>query len=119
VPLAAAMLHAGRAGGDAALGARLLAAREAIVQGQGVARALEAAGAMTPTATRLVRAGEESGRLAAMLAHAARIERDRAAQTLARAVQLLEPAIIVVFGGVVALVAAALLQAVYSVRPVS
>jgi type II secretory pathway component PulF len=32
-------------------------------------------------------------------------------------VRLLEPAMIVAFGGIVALVAAALLQALYSVRP--
>jgi type II secretory pathway component PulF len=33
------------------------------------------------------------------------------------AVRLLEPSLILVFGGLVALVAAALLQAIYSVRP--
>ncbi len=52
-----------------------------------------------------------------MLAHAARIEDDRAEQRVRSLVRVLEPAMIIVFGGVVALVAAALLQAVYSVRP--
>ena len=117
VPVAPALTHATRAGGDAALARRILAAREAVVGGGGIARALEAEDAATPTLVRLVRAGEETGRLAAMLAQAAKIEADRAEQAVKGAVRVLEPAMILVFGGVVGLVAAALLQAVYSVRP--
>jgi len=52
-----------------------------------------------------------------MLHHAARIEQqaaDRSARTFAR---LLEPVLLLVFASVVALVAAALLQAIYSVSP--
>lgn len=117
VPIAAALAHATRAAGDAALAARILAAREAVVGGRSIAAALEAADAATPTAVRLVRTGEETGRLAPMLAHAARIEQTRAEQGVRSLVRILEPAMIIAFGGVVALVAAALLQAVYSVRP--
>jgi general secretion pathway protein F len=118
VPIAPALVHAARASGDAALAARLLASRDAIVHGARVGVALERQRAMTPTAIRLVRAGEESGRLGAMLVHAAKLERARAAQLTASAVRLLEPALIVLFGGLIALVAAALLQAIYAVRPV-
>ncbi|HEU0012456.1 MAG TPA: type II secretion system F family protein [Longimicrobium sp.] len=117
VPIAPALQHATRATGDAALTGRILAARERVVGGQGIAAALERADAATPTALRLVRTGEETGRLAPMLAHAARIESERAQQMVRSLVRVLEPAMIIVFGGVVALVAAALLQAVYSVRP--
>lgn len=117
VPIAPALVHAARATGDAALKERLLTAREAIVAGEGIARALEAHEAVTVTAVRLVRAGDASGRLALMLAHAATLERRRAEQTVKSAVRLLEPGLILVFGSVVALVAAALLQAIYSVRP--
>lgn len=119
VPVSAALVHGARACGDAALGARMLAAREAVVVGQGIARALAAAQAMTPTAIRLVQAGEETGRLATMLAHAAKLERDLADRKLHASVRLLEPGLILVFGGIVAVVAAALLQAIYSVRPAS
>jgi general secretion pathway protein F len=118
VPIAPALLHAARATGDAALAARLLSARDAVIHGARVGAALERERAMTPTAIRLVRAGEESGRLGAMLTHAAKLERARAAQLTAGAVRLLEPALIVLFGGAIALVAAALLQAIYAVRPV-
>ena len=117
VPVATGLLHAARATGDAALGRRLLAAREAVIQGAGIAQALESEGAATPTVVRLVRAGEQSGQLSAMLMHAARLESERVEQMVRGAVRLLEPILILIFGGIVALVAAALLQAVYSVRP--
>lgn len=116
VPIAVAMHHAAGAAGDAAISARMMAAREAIVHGDRVSRALADHDAATPTVTRLARAGEESGRLAGMLAHAAKIERERATQAVRSAVRLIEPGMIVIFGGVIALVAASLLQAIYSVR---
>lgn len=118
VPLTAAIPHAARASGDAALGARLLDVRESIAHGVRLSAALERHDAMTPTTIRLVRAGEESGRLAAMLRHSSGIEGERAEQMVRNSVRLLEPALILVFGAVVALVAAALMQAVYAVRPV-
>lgn len=118
VPLAPALSAAVRATGDAALSARILAAREQVVGGQGIASSLAAADALTPTTVRLIRAGEETGRLAPMLAQAARIEATRAEQAVKGLVRVIEPALIVAFGGMVALVAAALLQSVYSVRPV-
>ncbi len=117
VPVAPAALHAARASGDAALAARLLAAREAVVAGERLSRACAARDALTATAVRLLRAGEETGRLASMCAHAARLEGARAREQVSSAVKLLEPAMIVGFGAVVAVVAAALLQAMYSVRP--
>jgi type II secretory pathway component PulF len=118
VPIAPALGHAVRAAGDAALARRILAAREAVLGGQGLAAALERADAATPTAVRLVRAGEETGRLAEMLEQAARLESARAENAIRGAVKGIEPVLILVFGAIVALVAAALLQSVYSVRPV-
>jgi type II secretory pathway component PulF len=115
--MATAMLHAARASGDASLTRRILTARESVVQGRRPSDALSEEAALTPTAVRLARAGEETGRLAAMLSHAAALERERAESMVRSAVRLLEPALILVFGGLVALVAAALLQAIYSVRP--
>ena len=118
VALPGALVHAARACGDAALGARLLAAREGIARGERMSAAIDREQALTTTTVRLVRAGEETGRLAAMLDHAARIESERTTQMLKTAVRLVEPALILLFGGLVALVAAALMQAVYAVRPV-
>jgi general secretion pathway protein F len=117
VPLVAALKSAAYATGNAALEPRVLAARTDVEHGGRLSDALAARDAATPVVHRLVRAGEESGRLATMLSHAARLERDRAAREVRNAVRLLEPLLIVGFGGVVALVAAALFQALYSVRP--
>ncbi|HEX6041741.1 type II secretion system F family protein [Longimicrobium sp.] len=117
VPIAPALNHATRATGDAALTGRILAAREGVVAGRSIAASLEAEDAATPTSVRMIRTGEETGRLAAMLSHASRIEADRAEQLVRALVRVLEPGMIIVFGGIVAFVAAALLQAVYSVRP--
>jgi type II secretory pathway component PulF len=94
-----------------------MAAREAVVAGAPLSRALADHDAVTPTVVRLARAGEESGTLGPMLARAAAMEAERAERLVRNAVRLLEPALILLFGGIVAFVAAALLQAVYSVRP--
>jgi general secretion pathway protein F len=118
VALPTALTQSARAAGDAALGARLVRVREAIAHGERLSAAVDREHALTSTAVRLIRAGEETGRLAAMLDHAARIESERATQMVKSAVRLLEPALILAFGALVALVAAALMQAVYSVRPV-
>ncbi len=117
VPIASAIELAGRAASDAELESRLRRARSEIGSGQSLSHALSESDAVTPTAIRLIRAGEESGRLAAMLGHAARIEQQRVDHAIRAAVRMLEPALLLLFAGMVALVAAALLQAIYSVRP--
>jgi general secretion pathway protein F len=117
VPIAAAIGHAARATGDAEIESRLLSSREAINSGQPLSQALDAARAVSMTTAKLVRAGEESGRLSAMLTHAAKIEQQGADQVVKTAVRMLEPILLLTFASVVALIAAALLQAIYSVRP--
>jgi general secretion pathway protein F len=117
VPLVAALPSAAASTGDDEIAARLLLARADVEHGGRFSDALARHGAGSVFVQRLVRAGEESGRMAPMLAHASRLERDRVLRRVRGAVRLLEPAMIVGFGGVVALVAAALLQALYSVRP--
>jgi len=117
VALSSALTHAAHAAGDAAIQDRVLAARTSVIAGVRPSAALLTENALTPTASRLVRAGEETGALVPMLAHAARLENERATDRVRSAVRLLEPTLILAFGGLVALVAAALLQAIYSVRP--
>ena len=117
VPIAGALQHAATAAGDAAVAARLLDARERVLHGCRLSQALLDARACTPTVARLARAGEETGRLGVMFGHAATIERERVNAAVRALVRVIEPALVVTFGAVIALVAAALLQAVYSVRP--
>lgn len=116
VTVAAALPLGGRAAGDAALEESLAAARRRIAAGEGIASALQAEDALTPTANRLVRIGEETGRLADMLRHSARIDSSQALDRLHRLIRVLEPALILCFGGLVMVVAAALLQAMYGLR---
>ena len=117
VTIASALVLAGRATADAEIEARIAAARAGVNTGEPLSRALETNGAATPTVVRLVRAGEESGRLAAMLGHAAKIEQERADRIVRTAVRMLEPMLLLTFASIVAIIAAALLQAIYSVRP--
>jgi general secretion pathway protein F len=116
VSLSAALPLAARSTGDAAMEAALLAARRRIVEGEAFSAALQAEHALTLTAVRFARIGEETGELDAMLGHAARVESADALRRLKQLTGLIEPAMILLFGAMVMAVAAALLQAIYGLR---
>jgi type II secretory pathway component PulF len=116
-PLSAALTHASNSSTDAALRTSADKARTAVVEGQPLSGALETHRVTTLTAIRLIRAGEESGRVTTMLEHAARFEAERADYAMKNALRFVEPALILLLGGTVATVAAALLQALYNMRP--
>lgn len=90
--------------------------QEAVRTGGSLHRSVAEGAVFPPELARLVAVGEESGRLAEFLDRAAEMFERRSVRTMERAVTLLEPAVIVVFGGVVAVVALALLQAIYGVN---
>ena len=116
-PALAALEIAREAAGDAAVATRIAAARGRVAEGQGLTAALEAAGALTSNAIQLAAIGEGTGRLPVLLAKAAELDDREAERRLKTLVSLLEPGLILVFAGLVAFVAAALLQAVYALRP--
>lgn len=118
MPLALALPHAATACGDEAVGRALLRVRQRLLAGESFSAALKLDGLVTPALIRLVRAGEETADLGNMLEYSARIEADQTLQRLHRLIRFIEPAMILVFGGVVGLIAAALLQAMYAIRPV-
>ncbi len=118
VPIASAVKYAAQASGDAAVESRMMLARERVGAGAPLSRATAEFAALTPISVRLLRSGEESGKLTSMLLHAARLEQQRSDRMVQTSVKLLEPVLVFVFAAVVAIIAAALLQAVYSVRPV-
>ncbi len=105
------------AAGNPAVRTRLAQARERVAEGAGLADALAATRAVTPSAIQLARIGEGSGRLAELLQRAADLEEQTARRRLQTLIGALEPALIVAFAALVAFVAAALLQAIYGVRP--
>ena len=117
IPVIDALRLAARSAGDAAMERRLAKASVDIAAGRSLSAAFLASDALTPTAVQLLRAGEETGRVSGLLSHAAKLEQERSERITKTAVRALEPALIFAFAAIVALVAAALLQAVYSVRP--
>lgn len=117
VPLLVALREAQDAAGDAAVAYRMSRVRERVSGGEPLAHAALAERALTPSALQLIAVGEQSGQLALMVdraSHLAGIEAERGLRTM---VALTEPALVIGLGGLVAFVAAALLQAVYALRP--
>ena len=117
VPIRVAMVFAARSTGDAEIERRILEARGAVAAGHPLSFGLRESNALTTTAMRLIRAGEESGHLTGMLQHAAKLDQDHADRLTRSAVRLIEPMLILAFAGIIGMVSAALLQAVYTVRP--
>jgi len=117
MPLLPALDAAREAAGDLAIAERLERSRERVVQGAALAAALEREGALNPSALQLVMVGESTGRVAEMALGAGNLAAQEAERGLRTLVTALEPALIVAFGGMVAFTAAALLEAVYSLRP--
>jgi len=118
MPLLPALDAAREASGDLAIADRMTKSRERVVQGAALAVALEREAALSASALQLVAVGESSGRVAEMALSAGDLAAQEAERGLRTLVTALEPALIVAFGGLVAFTAAALLQAVYSLRPV-
>lgn len=90
--------------------------RARVREGGSLHQAIEEGALFPPLLSQLVAVGEESGRLEEFLLKAADIFEGRTDRTVQRLVSLLEPAMIVVFGAVVAVVALSLLQAIYGVN---
>jgi general secretion pathway protein F len=117
MPLLAALDAMREAAGDLAIADRLARARERVAQGAPLTGSLEREDALTPSALQLLAVGESSGRLSEMAMRAGALAASEAERGLKTLVTFIEPALIVAFGGLVAFVAAALLQAVYAIRP--
>lgn len=117
MPLLQALEAATESAEDREIAARLGRARERVTGGEPLTSALTHESALTPTALQLVAVGEGSGQLAAMVERAGDLAAREAERALATLVGVLEPALVILLGGFVAFVAAALLQAIYGLRP--
>jgi type II secretory pathway component PulF len=117
MPMLAALDAVREATGDAEVGRRIGLAREAVARGGTLVASLEEREALSPLALQLVGVGEATGELGPLAIRAGDVSADRAQRALRAAVGLLEPALVIGLGVMVALIAASLLQAVYSVRP--
>jgi general secretion pathway protein F len=117
MPLLAALEAAGEAAGDLEVRARLSTARERVARGEPLVRSLTHEAALIPTALQLLAVGEGSGQLGSMALKAGDLAAREAERGIRTLVTVLEPGLVIAFGGLVAFVAAALLQAVYGLRP--
>ncbi len=116
VPLLAALEIAHGTTGDAAVGADLRAARDAVRRGEALSAALGRGRAFPYAFVRLVEVGEETGQLDTLIERAGALLETELERRLERSVALVEPAMIVVFGCVIGFVALALLQAIYGIH---
>jgi len=114
VGLLAAMALARAVVGNRQVSAELAASEARVRDGGTLAGALE--GVLPPLAVRLLDAGEIGGDLAMLAGRAAESADDEVQQAVSRAVTLVEPVMILGFGGLVGFVALALLQAIYGIN---
>ncbi|MEX1181766.1 MAG: type II secretion system F family protein [Gemmatimonadota bacterium] len=90
--------------------------RTRVREGGSLNAAIAERGLFPPVLAQLVALGEEAGRLSDFLLKSAGLLERRTERAVERMVALAEPAMIIMFGGLVALVALALLQAIYGVN---
>jgi type II secretory pathway component PulF len=114
VPLLAALAVARDGLSNVVLADRLDASIGRLRDGAALSTAFD--GVLPPLAVQLVSAGEQGGDLGALCARAAAHYETVTRRALRSAVALVEPAIIVLFGGLVAFVALAMLQAIYGIN---
>ena len=103
--------------GDEELRARLQVARDLVTQGESFSAAALNTQLFTKPALLMISAGELAGTLPRMLHNASLVEAARAERKIRLMTKFAEPALVLVLGASVMFVAAALLQAVYSITP--
>lgn len=115
-PLLAALADARDCTSDPVARAETDRIRTRVREGNALHAAIAERGVFPAVLPQLVALGEEAGRLADFLLKAADLMESRTERAVERLVVLAEPAMIMIFGGLVALVALALLQAIYGVN---
>jgi type IV pilus assembly protein PilC len=88
---------------------------EALLEGEGIAVPLGRTGLFPPTASQMLRVGEETGSLDAQLILTAQYYETELDYKLKKLISLFEPAVIVVMGLIVGFVAIALISAMYGI----
>jgi len=115
-PLLSALRDTAECMGDPIARQAIDTVRGRVREGSTLTRAVEEVSLFPEELWQLVSLGEESGSLADFLLKAADLLERRTERGLERMVALAEPGVIIAFGGIVALVALSLLQAIYGVN---
>ena len=116
VPLLAALSSGARVMTNMAMREAVEHAIERVREGAGLARALGETRAFSPLLVHLVASGEASGKLAPMLERAAGLETQALERRLAVFLTLLEPAMILVMGGIVLVIVLAILLPIIEIN---
>ncbi|MDR0635271.1 MAG: type II secretion system F family protein [Azoarcus sp.] len=116
VPIVMALRIAADTMSNHKLRAGMAGVAPAIKQGGRLADALQATGLFTPLALNMVRLGEETGRLDAMLLELARVHDGEVETGIKRMLALLEPALILVLGAMIAAIIVSILLGILSVN---
>lgn len=116
VPIVTAIRIASDTMGNQCLRGAIDSVAPAIKQGGRMADALEASALFTPLALNMVRLGEETGRLDAMLLEVARVHDSEVQSGVKRALTLVEPALILTLGLVIAGIIVSILMGIMSVN---
>jgi len=116
VPLLAALASGARVMSNAVMREAVERALERVREGASLARALGETRAFPPLLVHLVASGEASGKLEQMLGRAARLEIQALERRLAVFLTLLEPAMILVMGGIVLLIVLAILLPIIEIN---
>jgi type II secretory pathway component PulF len=117
VPLLQALRDTAECMGDPMAQEGIERVRHRVREGSPLHRAVAEIKIFPPELWQLIALGEESGRLADFLLKGADFLERRTERALERMVSLVGPVMIVMFGGIVALVALSLLQAIYGINP--
>ncbi|MDG2047020.1 MAG: type II secretion system F family protein [Halioglobus sp.] len=88
----------------------------AVKRGQRMSMALEETGIFSPLVIQMIRVGEESGSLDQMMTELADVYDDEVQTGVKRSLTLLEPALILIMGGAIAVVIIAILMGIMSVN---
>ncbi|MDY0046321.1 MAG: type II secretion system F family protein [Thauera propionica] len=116
VPIVGALNIAAETMGNRQLRDAMDGVAPVIKQGGRMVDALEKTKLFTPLALNMVRLGEETGRLDAMLQELARVSDAEVQSGIKRALTLLEPALILILGGVIAAIIVSILMGILSVN---
>jgi general secretion pathway protein F len=116
IPLLTALDVAGGVTGHPAMAAAVEGARSAVREGQPLAAPLKSSGLFPPLLIHMIAVGERSGELEAMLDKAADGYEQEVESSLATLTAALEPAMILVMGGVMLFIVLAILLPIFEIN---
>ncbi len=100
------------------MGARFRQVGRRVRDGNALAEALAETNAIGPTGIDMVRVGERAGELASMLRSLSQLATDRGRERMKQLLAVIEPAAILVIGGIIGLIMAAVVLAITSVNEI-